>query len=78
MRALIEKPEDLGRFVHRIRTEAELTQRQLAEALGTSQRYVSELEAGKPKRIDENYFDVLRKLGIVLTVATIQDDPDDD
>ena len=78
MRALIEKPEDLGRFVHRIRTEAALTQRQLADALGTSQRYVSELEAGKPKRIDDNYFDVLRKLGIRLTVETIQDDPDDD
>ena len=39
---------------------------------------MSELEAGKPKRIDDNYFDVLRKLGIRVTVETIQDDPDDD
>jgi HTH-type transcriptional regulator/antitoxin HipB len=74
MRALIEKPEDLGRFVNRIRTEAKLTQRELAEALGTSQRYLSELEAGKPKRIDDNYFEVLRKLGIVLSAETAQDD----
>jgi HTH-type transcriptional regulator/antitoxin HipB len=71
MRALIEKPEDLGRFVQRIRRDAQLTQRQLAEALGISQRYLSELEAGKPKRIDQGYFDVLRKLGIVLSAETI-------
>jgi HTH-type transcriptional regulator/antitoxin HipB len=75
MRALIEKPEDLGRFVHRIRVDAQLTQRQLAEALGTSQRYLSELETGKPKRIDENYFEVLRKLGITLSAETIASDP---
>jgi HTH-type transcriptional regulator/antitoxin HipB len=74
MRALIEKPEDIGRFVQRIRTEAHLTQRELAAALGTSQRYVSELEAGKPKRIDSNYFDLLRKLGITLSAETARDD----
>jgi HTH-type transcriptional regulator/antitoxin HipB len=73
MRALIERPEDLGRFVQRIRRDAQLTQRQLAEALGISQRYLSELEAGKPKRIDQGYFDVLRKLGIVLSAETIDD-----
>ena len=67
MRAQIENSGDLGRFVRRIRTDAGLSQRQLADALGTSQRYVSELEAGKPKRIDANYFDVLSKLGIVLS-----------
>ncbi len=73
MRALIERPEDLGRFVQRIRRDAQMTQRQLAEALGISQRYLSELEAGKPKRIDQGYFDVLRKLGIVLSAETIDD-----
>ncbi len=78
MRALIEKPEDLGRFVQRIRRDAHLTQRQLAETLGTSQRYLSELEAGKPKRIDQSYFDVLRKLGIVLSAETLDDGWSDD
>jgi HTH-type transcriptional regulator/antitoxin HipB len=71
MRSLIERPEDLGRFIHRIRTDAGLTQRELAVALGTTQRYLSELEAGKPKRIDANYFAVLRKLGIVLAAETV-------
>lgn len=78
VRATIEKPEDLGRFVQRIRRDASMTQRQLAEALGTSQRYLSELEAGKPKRIDQNYFEVLRRLGIALTAETVDTDwPDD-
>ncbi len=70
MRAIIEKPEDLGRFIQRIRTDAGLTQRQLAETLGVSQRYLSELEAGKPKRIDENYFGILSRLGISLSAET--------
>jgi len=74
MRAHIESSEDLGRFVQRIRADAGLSQRQLAEALGTSQRYLSELEVGKPKRIDANYFEVLRKLGIVLTAESYSSD----
>ena len=78
MRAVIEKPKDLGRFIQRIRVDADLTQRQLAEALGISQRYLSELEAGKPKRIDANYFDLLRKLGIALYVETVAGDLADD
>jgi HTH-type transcriptional regulator / antitoxin HipB len=77
VRALVEKPEDLGRFVHRIRRDAGLTQQQLADVLGISQRYLSELESGKPKRIDNNYFVVLRKLGISLTAQTVSDDDRD-
>ena len=44
-----------------------MTQRQLAAALGTSQRYVYELETGKPKRADARFFEILSKLGISLT-----------
>ncbi|WP_294181862.1 helix-turn-helix transcriptional regulator [uncultured Schumannella sp.] len=72
MRAIIETPADLGRLVHRIRVANSMTQRQLADALGTSQRYVHELEAGKPKRADATYFDILRRLGIEI-VATAPD-----
>jgi HTH-type transcriptional regulator / antitoxin HipB len=77
VRALVEKLEDLGRFVHRIRRDAGLTQQQLADVLGISQRYLSELESGKPKRIDNNYFVVLRKLGIRLTAQTVSDEDRD-
>jgi HTH-type transcriptional regulator / antitoxin HipB len=73
----VEKPEDLGRFVTRIRRDAGLTQQQLADLLGISQRYLSELESGKPKRIDNNYFVVLRKLGISLTAQTVSNDDRD-
>jgi len=72
MRAIIERPEDIGVFVQRIRRDAQLTQLELASALGTSQRWLSELEAGKPKRIDGNYFSVLSKLGITLVAETAE------
>ena len=67
MRALISTPEDLGDLVRRVRTAHGLTQRELAARLGTSQRYLHELEVGKPKRADAHYFDVLHRLGIQLT-----------
>ncbi|MCU1416919.1 MAG: putative transcriptional regulator [Schumannella sp.] len=66
MRALIETPADLGNLVERVRRGAGLTQRELADRLGISQRYISELESGKAKRIDDHYFRVLALLGITL------------
>lgn len=63
----ITSAADLGFFVQKIRTSHNLTQRQLAEQLGITQRYLSELEAGKPKRADDKYFTVLSKLGVKLT-----------
>lgn len=67
MRAHIGRPEDLGVIVQRIRESHTMTQRQLAAALGTSQRYIYELETGKPKRADARFFEILGKLGISLT-----------
>jgi HTH-type transcriptional regulator/antitoxin HipB len=42
--------------------------------LGSTQRYISELESGKAKRADERYFDLLARLGIDLTAQT-RDEP---
>lgn len=67
MRAIISDAADLGRAVRRVRESHGMTQRQLADALGTSQRYIHELEAGKPKRADADYFGLLSRLGITLT-----------
>lgn len=67
MRAVVQTPEDLGQVVRRLRDARGWSQRQLAEALGTSQRYVHELEAGKPKRADAQFFQILARLGITLT-----------
>lgn len=74
MRAIIESPEDLGRLIRRIRQEVGLSQRDLARAIETSQRYVYELEAGKPKRADASYFRTLARLGIRLTATVDLDD----
>ena len=41
--------------------------------VGVSQRWLSELEAGKGKQINERYFAVLGALGIHLR-ATVSDD----
>lgn len=69
MRALISSPEDLGRLVRKLRDSRGWTQQQLADALGSTQRYVYELEAGKPKRADARYFELLTRLGISLIAS---------
>ena len=66
MHAQIDSPEALGRVIRRVRTDNALNQRELADLLMVSQRYLSELENGKPKIADKRYFDMLRRLGIVL------------
>jgi transcriptional regulator with XRE-family HTH domain len=38
----------------------------LAERLGVTQRWLSELEAGKGKQANERYFEVLHLLGVRL------------
>ncbi|WP_035782758.1 helix-turn-helix domain-containing protein [Arthrobacter sp. H14] len=58
---------DLGLLIHAIRVRHGLSQADLAARLGISQRYLSELETGKPKVLNEKFFDVLRDLGIVLS-----------
>ncbi len=70
MKASVQSAHDLGALVKRIRTHHGLTQRELASKLGTSQRYVYELEVGKPKLADERYFTLLAALGISLTAES--------
>jgi HTH-type transcriptional regulator / antitoxin HipB len=73
MRGQVRSPQELGQFIRRLRERNGVTQVELAERLGTSQRYIHELEAGKPKRADERYFELLRMLGITL-IAESRDD----
>jgi HTH-type transcriptional regulator/antitoxin HipB len=73
MEAIIASPADLGRLVRHTRESHGITQRDLAARLGVSQRWLSELEAGKGKQINERYFAVLGALGIHLR-ATVSDD----
>lgn len=70
MRTHIESPNDLGMAIRRIRESHGWSQRRLAGALGVSQRYLHELEVGRPKRVDEHYFAVLAALGIRIIAET--------
>ena len=50
------------------RTEAGLTQAQLAEKAGIQRSYLSELEGGKETEQVKRLFGVLRQLGVRLTL----------
>ena len=65
-RARIDDPEGLGALVRSIREESGLSQENLGALIGVSQRYISELETGKPKIFDARFVNLLRKLGIKL------------
>lgn len=69
----IRSPADLGRFLAAARTEQGLTQQTLAEELGVSRRYLSEIENGKPGLYTERLFQAMRLLGIQLRAE--RDDP---
>ena len=66
----VTSPESLGRILQQARLLAGLSQRELARRLGTTQRYVWELEAGKPSIAMDRLFAAMRATGMELT-ATI-------
>ena len=69
-------PADLGLLVRRVRNQRQLSQDELARLLGVTQRYLSELENGKPKLADERFFRILRSMGVVVTASTDGAAPD--
>ncbi|RRD53319.1 XRE family transcriptional regulator [Buchananella hordeovulneris] len=66
----VSGPESLGRMLQQARLVAGLTQRELANQLGTTQKYIWELEAGKPSIVMDRLFAAMRATGMELT-ATI-------
>ncbi|HTU72899.1 MAG TPA: helix-turn-helix transcriptional regulator [Trebonia sp.] len=66
----VTSPESLGRILQQARLLAGLSQRDLARRLGTTQRYIWELEAGKPSIAMDRLFAAMRETGMELT-ATI-------
>ena len=63
--------ESLGRILQQARLLSGLTQRELATRLGTTQRYIWEIEAGKPSIFMDRLFAMMRETGMELT-ATIE------
>ncbi len=71
----ITGPESLGRMLQQARLLSGLSQRQLADRLETSQRYIWEMESGKPSIYTARLFAIMRETGMTLS-ATIA--PEDD
>lgn len=66
LRAKIDSPEDLGRMLQQGRLLAGQSQRDLAAQLGVTQRYIWELENGKPSLLMTRLFQALRATGVHL------------
>jgi transcriptional regulator with XRE-family HTH domain len=66
----VTSPESLGRILQQARLLAGLSQRELAKRLGITQKYVWELESGKPSIVMDRLFAAMRETGMELT-ATI-------
>lgn len=67
-------PESLGRMLQQARLLSGLSQRQLAERLGTSQRYIWEMETGKPSIFTERLFAMMRETGMTLNATIVPGD----
>lgn len=63
----LSSPADIGDLVRSIRIRNAVSQDELAAMVGVTQRWLSEVERGLPKILDDRYLEVLRKLGIRLT-----------
>lgn len=64
----IYTPASLGDAIRHYRTEAGLTQAQLAEMAGLQRSYLSELETGKETEQLKRTLRVLKQLGVRMTL----------
>lgn len=71
----MESAEAMGRMLQQGRLLRGITQRELAEKLGISQRYVYEIESGKPTIFAERLFQMMRATGVRFYAEI--DDPAD-
>ena len=68
LRGEIKNAQTLGRMLQQGRLLRGLSQRQLADELGISQRYVWEMESGNPTIFTDRLFQVMRATGMHLHV----------
>ena len=69
----VTSAESLGRILQQARLLAGLSQRELARRLGTTQKYIWELEAGKPSIVMDRLFAAMRETGMELTCIDTAD-----
>lgn len=72
LRGKINRVEDLGLMLQQGRLLSGMSQRDLAEKINSSQRYVWELESGKKSVVLNRLLEALRASGVQL-VAEIDD-----
>lgn len=65
--------QDLGLMVHGVRTRHQLTRAELAVRPGVRQRYLMELETGKPKVLNAKLLSVLDLLGVELVFREVEE-----
>lgn len=65
----ITSAASLGRILQQARLLAGLSQRELARRMGTTQKYIWELEAGKPSILMDRLFAAMRETGMELSVV---------
>ena len=76
LRGEIKNAETLGRMLQQGRLLRGLSQRQLADELGISQRYVWEMESGNPTIFTDRLFRVMRATGMRLHVEIDEEKTD--
>lgn len=67
---LIKSCQDLGNLVREARKSQNLTQKQLAALCGSGERFIVDLEKGKPTCAIDKALEVAYMLGINLTTKT--------
>ena len=63
----VKDPYVLGQIIQQSRLQQGFSQRELAGMLGVSQKWVWEMEQGKPGLLMDRLFKVLEKTGVTLT-----------
>ncbi len=76
LRGEISTPAALGNALRQARLMRGLTQQRLADEIGVTQKWISQLEQGKPGLLTERLFEVLRATDARLVCEV--DDEDND
>ena len=63
----VKNPYTLGQVIQQSRLQQGISQRELAKKLGVSQKWIWEMEQGKPGLLTERLFAIFRLTGITLT-----------
>ena len=66
LKGAVASPQALGRVLQQARLAQGLSQQQVADKLGISQGYVSELESGKTSLALMRIFEIMRLTGMTL------------